>query len=257
MATIDRDAVINNPFYSLEMKQQMLAAADKEAMNGVMPTRPDFNNWIDSNGHLQSMYSLGPTQALPSYDQVTMDPTALNQIKEQAFNKDASAWAQLQNNQQRMDEQNKIDQLTKQTSSANAQGLAQLMSSGGAGSGSRERLAASNAKNAMFNRNALTRGGMSDRLNIGLADQGQKADLLKAIPGFEGQVADLKLKNNAFDADNQKFNIQMNTDRDKFNLTNALKGLEAQNNYNSNVYSEQMKAWAANKQADATANSGK
>jgi hypothetical protein len=268
------------------------------------PIRPDYLGYTNPDGTLKDPFKLGPHSVggnfsvdpnsfgidakgyvIPKFDEVTMDPAALNQIKEQAFNQGPSAWAQMLNLQQGRSQQDAYDMVANQGAGANAQAMGDLSRLGGLSSGAMERLATNTQKNNAFNQNAVLRQGMTDRGNIGLADQAQKTQLLQAIPGYERSVADLKLQNNAAATDVNKFNTLNQIDlskynttntvdlnkynqtmaadlakynntvaaqTDQFNIGNQLKDIEGKNAFGQGVYSDQMKAWAAQQQANAT-----
>lgn len=283
--------------------------ADQGLSPDGSPIRPDYLGYTNPDGTLKDPFKLAQHAVsgsfsvdpnaygintsgytIPKFDEVSMDPTALNQIKEQAFNQGPSAWAQMLNLQQGRSQQDAYDTVANQGAGANAQAQGDLSRLGGLSSGAMERLATNTQKNNAFNQNAVLRQGMTDRGNIGLADQAQKTQLLQSIPGYEQNVANLKLQNNAAATDVNKFNtlnqidlskyntankIDLNkynqnmaadlakynntvaAQTDQFNIGNQLQDTQGKNAFGQGVYSDQMKAWAANKQADATANSGK
>lgn len=269
---------------------------DGPRMNGVIiqpgatqpgqPGRPGYEGYTNPDGTLKDPFKLGPHQVsgdfsidasgyvIPKFDDVTMDPQALNQIKEQAFNQGPSAWAQMLNMQQGRNQQDAYDTVANQGAGQNAQAQASLSRLGGLSSGAMERLATSTQKNNAFGQNAVLRQGMGDRSNIGIADQANKSSMLMAIPGFQQNEANLKLQNNAAMTDINKFNTLNQIDlskynkstaadlakynntvaaqSDQFNVQNQIKDIEGKNAFGQGVYSDQMKAWAAQQQADAT-----
>jgi hypothetical protein len=237
--------------------EQMQKAYQEETAMRERPIEAAFMGSVDGSGNLLDKYKLGEIEKLKKYDEVKADSRGLNEIRERALGKGPTSWEQMMNNRQGMEQQNQLDKSSRAASTQNAMGVNQLMRMGGAGGGSMERMAAGAAKDAMFNRNAINRQGMSDRLNIGLQGQQERNDLLKTLPGLDNQVADLKMKNNQFENANNQFNISMAADRDKFNIGNTLKGVDAQNTQNQQSWQTKMKDWAANKQADATERSAK
>ncbi len=255
------------------------------------PIRPEYSGYTNPDGTLKSQYVLGKHTVdgdygldangygISAFDEVKTDPTALNRIKEQAFNDGPSAWAQMLNMQQGRSQQDAYDTVANQGAGANAQAQAQLSRLGGLSGGAMERLATNTQKNNAFNQNAVLRQGMTDRGNIGIADQKQKSEYLKSIPGLELGVANLKMQNNAAATDVNKFNSLNQIDlskynknmasdlakynntvaaqTDQYNIGNQLKEVEGKNAFGQGVYSDQMKAWAAEQQANATANAAK
>lgn len=285
----------NNSIYMQQAaeKQKELDEANKKLQQlQSQPTRPGYTGYTNPDGSLKDNFKVGQHSVdgsgfkldpngykINTFDDVTMDPTALNQIKEQAYNTGPSAWAQLLNNQQGIGQQTSLDTASRNASGANATALANLSRLGGLQGGAAERLATNSAKDTAFNQNAILRQGMTDRSNIGLADAAQKADLLKSIPGFQQNEANLKLQNQAAQTDVNKFNTGTQLDlgkyntnlqedlakynntmaaqTDQFNVGNSIKDSQGLNAYNQGTYSDQMKAWAANQQANATVEAGK
>lgn len=241
----------SGPNAGLSAQEIQQKYADETAARAT-PADAQFMGAVDSGGNLLDKYKLADSEKLKHYDEVKADSRGLDAIRERALNRGPSDWEQMMNTRQGMDQQNQLDKGARVASTQAAQGINSMMARGGAGGGSMERMAAGAAKDAMFNRNAVNRQGMSDRLGIGLAGQQEKSDLLKTLPGFDNQVAGLKMQNNQFENSQNQFNIQNQNDQNRFNITNALKGAEMQNTQNQNQYNQKMQAMAANKQADAT-----
>jgi hypothetical protein len=114
------------------------------------------------------------------------------------------------------EELNAMNKAAAQQASSQAQARSQLSMRGGLRGGAAERLAQGGARNQMMALQDTGKSAMLNRLNLGA--QGE----------------------------------QMKTDTEKYNLENMLKAMDATNAFNQNTYTDQMKAWAANKQAQAT-----
>jgi hypothetical protein len=134
---------------------------------------------------------------------------------------DANPWLKMQTDKQGIE--NKLQMNNAIQNQLSSQGAAEsaLAMRGGLSSGSRERLA---------------RSGMRD---LNLQKQGVYT---------QGNVNKLGLESDAFDK-NQAAN--------QFNIQTLLKDKEMQESSAQSKYQADMAAWAANKQADATANAGK
>ncbi len=249
----DQAAQLNDQINSLPPQLQQKyrdAIAKVPQAPDAKPNSPEYLGSTDANGQLQDKYKLG-TYKVNSFDQVNADPTGLNKIKEQAYNQGPSAWAQLMNQQQSTNQGTAMDASAKQNSGANAMAMSGLASRGGLSGGSAERLAMNSQKNNAFNQNSILRQGLTDKQNIGLQDQTQKASLLKSIPGMDMDVANLKMQNNAFQNNINQYNTSMQEKSDQYNSTAAMTDQQNKNSFNQNTYDQQMKDYAAGKQSDA------
>ena len=107
----------------------------------------------------------------------------------------------------------------------------------------------------------IRRAGATDRLNLGIADDQTKMQLLSQIPGldlgFANQRTDISKFNSSATLDADKFNTAQKNDLNKFNVGNTLEAMSKDNANKMGIYGEQMKGWAAGQQAVATAKSGK
>lgn len=179
-------------------------------------------------------------------NQIQMDPAALNAFKEQALRKGPSAWANLATNQQMAQEAGQRENAAKQASTQTAQAEDRLASSGGLSSGARERAATEGGKNYLNMSQDLGRQGNLNKLQIGINDESNRIQQLSQLPGMELQALNPAL---------QKAGMLENAN--VADLGAQIAGNSAQNQYNQNIYNQQMQAWGANQQANATANSGK
>lgn len=113
------------------------------------------------------------------------------------------------------------DKASSQAAGANTNALSQLASRGGLRGGSAQRLAMMSQRNVGQALQDVNMQGMQNRAQIGLQGEGMKRDT------------------------------------EKYNLGTKLGAMNSQNEYNANKYNQQMQAWAANKQAQATLAAGK
>jgi hypothetical protein len=126
---------------------------------------------------------LGDTQK--RLDAIQADPTAMNLLRQKATQQGPSAWANMQKQQQGLQEQNALDASAKSNAGAMQNAMGSIAMRGGLSSGASERAARAGAMNQALAAQGVRRAGMSDRLNIDMADEAQKNDLLKQMPGQE------------------------------------------------------------------------
>lgn len=149
-------------------------------------------------------------------------------MSSRATSTEASPWAQIARASLNTQTQGALDQADQQGAQSGANARDQMSQYGGLSEGARERIASTGARATALNKNAIERNATTNDQQIGMQDAQMKQGLM-------GQVATMQQADDA----------------------NALQGVGAKNTYNQNLYDQQMKAWAANKQADATAKSGK
>lgn len=132
-----------------------------------------------------------------------------------------SSWEKLMLERQGLAEGQARDSAASALSGRTQQAYSDLAMSGGLSKGARERIARQSTMDDLVQRNQMQRGFQDQRLGIGAQAQ------------------------------------QMNTEAKKFDVGNVLTQKRLEDAAKLGKYGEEMKAWAANKQADATAASGK
>jgi hypothetical protein len=229
---------------------------------GGMPTRPEFDSALNGKNRLGKDLLLNPDLVKAgnlNVKSLTPDQRALAEMKSRALSKGASPWLKLQLEKEGMDRSANIDDAVSGAAGAGAQARSAMLMSGGLSGGARERLARNTASNINMARQGVNRQSSENRLNLGLADEGQKLDLLKMLP-------DAELKQKSFQADLNKYNLDRTYDASKFNATNKLDAkkfnttatldqIAKQNAFKLGAHSEDMKGWAAGKTGKAIANS--
>lgn len=193
----------NSFFKKAEDKAAAAEAAAEEAKNqrqaqwdsfmGELNKGPQFNSLIDANTGL---------------------------LKDQYKMKGGSAWQDMQLAQQKVQQQQAIDDAMRASAASNAGAYNQLAMRGGLSSGARERIAAGSAQGANANRQNIFRQGELKRLGINTEAEG------------------------------------MNRQADAFNIKSALDEQNAQRANEQLKYSERMKALASGNTADAQNKSG-
>ncbi len=249
------------PAYALGKKMGQGSGSGKASMMMQMPGSPGMVQGTKSGGSPivegspdYPGYSAGydpATDALAgTYDQrlqgVQMDPRGLDAFRDQALRTGPSAWANLSRKDQRMQEQGARERGAKEMNSQFAQGADRLAATGGLSSGARERLAQSGQQNYLAMSQEAAHQGNANNLQIGINDEQNRISQLGQLPGMELAAIqpDLQKSEAWYNAANQ--------DR-----ANTIGENDKRTAFNMNLYNEQMKAWAADRQATATENSGK
>lgn len=195
-----------------------------------MPTTPGFSPIYNAS-----------TQALsPGYDQqVAANSQGFDAFRDQALRQGPSAWATTALQQQALESENQKEKGIESTAGANAAANDSLAAQGGMSSGARERVAEGGEKNMLDMNQNVSRQENLNNLQIGMNDNQNKMQELSQLPGME------QSRVNAWETTKQG------------DLSNQLAENKSLNDYNQNIYNQQMNAWAADKQAKATASSGK
>lgn len=232
-------------------------AAYNEGSPDGRPIRPELQNLLDKNGILNKQYLLGQDKDVTT-NKVALDRTSLNELqKEGMAAPGTSAWEQLMTQRQGLGEATARDKAVRGADTAKTSAYSDLATHGGLSTGSRERLTRGSNMDMATAKQDVARQGAMDRLGIGAQGEQNRLGILSALPGQqiaasgyesgeENRLASLGLANRDYSTGVQKTNIQ-----------NSLMQNAAQEAGKLGVYSDQMKAWAAGKTADAQANSGK
>lgn len=175
-----------------------------------------------------------------------LDMQGLGRFRSEALRSGPSAWAGMANAQQEAQGQQATDQAAQQAAGQTAQAQGNLAMRGGINSGARERLAASGAAGAMNAAQNIRQQTGNNKMQIGINDEQNRINQLGQLPGMDIGAHGAGLQDigawgqgRQFDVGNQ---VGEGDKRNLFNLQN---------------YHEQMGAWGAKKQADATQKSGK
>lgn len=238
MGPMDAFSTAGNPFgaaYNMQMDQQAdKRAARIEKADERLGPRPDIGNRSSllQNGQLQGGAYLDPNQYRGNNG-------ALNLLNQKATQQGNSPWLNMQLQKQGMEQQQALGHVGAQTNAATANARAGLAMRGGLSGGAAERLARGGATDMNAARQGIMQQGNQNRLNLGIQDETNKNQLLGQAVGA-----------------NQAQNAQ-NIGIGQFNAQNTLAENNANNAFDMNKYSEQMKAYGAGKSANAMANSGK
>lgn len=241
--------------------------ADLYKLDAYKIANPDLVKFNDLTQDLQG-----------NINQANLNKEALAELRSRGLSTGPSPWLSLQLEGQKRDEQNQVNNATAQLAGADAQARTQLAMRGGLMSGARERLARSGVMSSNATRQNIANAGASARLGLQTTDESNKLDILKALPGLEATAAgfdltkanslndvamkqqqtgiDTGFKNNQQTIDVSKYNADQSSAADKFNSQAALNELLQQRAFEANKYNEAMKAWGAEKTAQATGGGG-
>lgn len=226
----------------LDDLQYQIDIANKRA-EGVNPDgsaiAPEWRSLIDpETGKLRSLYQL---------ELQGLDPTqweGYSRMRQEALRAPGtkSAWAELQMQKQAAEEANARDAAARQASSGQSAALAQLAMRGGVGSGARTRVASQMAKDLLGQRQAVARQGIMSRLGISTEDEQARQRGLENLSRSEMDIG--------------KINKEIEGKVTGYNLQNLMKEIEGRRAWEQEQYKEKMRAWASEKQAQATESSG-
>lgn len=219
---------------------------NKAAGGTVKPYTTPSGNTVNGGASL-AQPAKSPYADMPTYDvfkgdglkdrfyqdkgQYNTGSAALNAIERRAFSQGPSAWANMANKGIDARTASAMDQAGRDASMASGSAWSQLAQQGGLDSGARERVATQGSLGRMNAMQAINRDANMGKLNVGMEDERQKLALMSSLPGMRMQQA-------GFQAGIDQSNI--NRDFGAF----------------TNKYNEGMKAWGANKTANAMNNGG-
>lgn len=255
--------------------------SDLQSMKAIEAYFPEFDSIRDAEGRLRNQYWINRPQDLEvqtmlnpreiDVNAFSADRRALNAMRDRALSEGNSPWANLQLQSQAIDEADARSRAGRAGAGALGTAQSSLAMRGGMASGARERMARAGAMDLAAQRQGIGQEAARRRLDIGIADDQQKMNLLSQIPGldlgFANQRAGLEQYNigNKFDADRMNvanvmqkdmFNRQMQFDVDRQNQAQQLADLANVNNMRLAKYNSQMGAIGGEEQARALAAGG-
>ncbi len=223
------------PYYSnvqVDPYQSSYVMNPNDPRYAGMPATPGFKDIYNAdtmsllNGYEQYM-----DQNSQGYDQfsdeATRDPGS------------QSAWATIAKQYQDASAADAREKGASEVAGQNAKAMSNLAAQGGLSSGARERTAEAGAKNFIDLSQDLTRQNNLNDMQIDMNDEQNRIKMLSELPGMEQNRA------NAWQSVRQG------------DLSNQISNNKALNDYSMGIFGKQMDAWAADKQATATENSGK
>ena len=240
----------NNAAAAAAANERELAAL-RERINS-QPKKPLFYSMADASNKLLPEYmSQSGEMLLPYAEQLAQDElTSLPKLQEYAYSTNRSPWAQLMFQRQALDEQSAREKAQNEGAQASASAWNQMAMRGGVSGGERERIGTSGALNTANNLATIGREGQAARIGIDTQEAQDRLNTLKTLPQFELQKAELLGKAKERDVN------QVNATNEA-NINKLIQNTQGRQAYDLGTYSEQMKAWAAEKTAQAQENSGK
>lgn len=231
---------IAKPIVGLNDKLWNMISPEQKAMAGGGEGDPIAKGYTDANGNYVSPIEAESGIRSPGYEGTRdkqgnlkagfkYDPyqgEMTQKLKAEATGTGPSPWAQMQLQNQGLEQQNARDQAVKSGQQALSMGNANMMRFGGQQNGARERMGAQSMRDIMGAQQDVSRQGIASRGAITAQDLQRKQDLTGQLAGQEGQA--------------QAANIgAMTTD-----VSNLAQ-------FNANKYAQQMQAYGAAKSADA------
>lgn len=201
------------------------------------PIRKDWQSLLDpKTGKLKDGYTMNISG---------LDPTqweGYSKYKQEALRSGPSAWATLQNQSQGVQEMAQKEQAARQSLSGMNQANSGLAMRGGLSAGARGLAARAGQRDLLNSRQNVARQGIINRLGISTTDETNRI----------GQLANLSSSEQSLG----QYNKTLEGKQSEFNINNLIQEQQGKRGYDDMTYQEQMKKWAAGRQADATARSG-
>lgn len=203
------------------------------------PNSPQYGQIYDPN----SMSMLPGVQ--DRLGAIKLNTQGLDAFRTGALRSGPSPWAMLTNKKLYAEEGDARERAKREALSAGAGARTDLAMHGGLSSGARERVARQGARDVLSASADVGRQGTLNRLTTGIQDETNRINQLSMLPGMENQV---------FQNDIQKEGMFENTQN--ADISRQIAENQSKNQFNQSTYSQQMAAWAAQKQADATEKAG-
>lgn len=216
---------------------------------------------LDENGNVRDQYKLGFDSIMPQVNQqmgnIDFSTEGLQALRQKALQQGPSPWLQLQQQQLGNQLSQSKDDASSQNASANANAMSQLARSGGLSSGASERTAKSGAQSLNQQQQQIARQGITSGLDLQIQDENNKNALLSALPGQEAQAfaPQFQMANANLGQLGKEQALQMQADQS--NIGTGLNELTQKRAFDLDQYQEKMKAWAADRTAQAQENAGK
>lgn len=239
---------------------------------------PMYESLIDpATGLLKSQYQLqkpGNVQMgsiLPELGNklsgINFDDSSINTLKGFANGSGDSPWSSAARATSDQQTKQGMDDAAKRGTAGTADAWSQLAATGGLDSGARERVAMNGTRNQYAGQQQVAQQGAQNQLGITQQNEANRFGTLNAMPGMEATKVQSQLatvnpwlqqatteqgRNVDLDINNRNFNssIDQNNIKGAQDEYHGAYGAQTQN------WQELMKAWAANQQAKATAESG-
>lgn len=203
-------------------------------------TRPNYSPTFDP----MNMQLAGEIEG--RLGKLQLDKRGLDRFREEALRRGPSSWSKLSTQKQFAEELAGRERAKQEARASQAQAEADLAMRGGLSSGARERLTSGGARNLLAMSQDVSRQGNINRMGIGIQDESNRLSSLQALPGMEIAALQPELQKEQMWEQTRQADIQR-----------IMAENERRNQWNMQLYQEQMKDRAAAQQANATMNSGK
>lgn len=203
------------------------------------PIRKEYSSIGDGKGSLNDAYTLHGAK------DINVNKEGIDAVRKMALRKGPSDWTNMMLEKQGIQAGANRDDLSSKLAGSRSQAMSDLAMRGGLSGGARERMAANSMRESNLARQSLSRNEALDKTNLLADDEKSRVNLLTQMPGLENEASKSDFANREY-----------STTVSKYNLDNVLKDKSAKDAWDSNTYNEQMKKWASDAQANATASSG-
>jgi hypothetical protein len=227
--------------YNKWMQDQNQAALEKQkteemAKQGLnadgSPIRKAFDTIANPDGTLGDKYTMNISGLDPS------KWAGYSKYQNEALRTGPSAWALLQNQTQDLNTMNNKEAAARQAQSGMNAGISNLASHGGVSNSARGLAARNSTRDMLMARQNAARSGDTNKLNIATTDEGNRVGQLANLTNMENQIG--------------QFNTTLAGKQQEYNINNMLQEQQGKRAYNDMTYTEQMKKWASDRQAQAT-----
>jgi len=216
------------------------------AAANARPVMPEYQNLLGPTGLLKEQFQIKKGADIKS----TLDTSALTKLRGEAIAAPGtSLWEKLQKGRQDIVSADARDKGVRGADAQRLSGMSQLASSGGLTNSARERLIRGAGSDLSSGKQEMARQDAAARLGIETTAEQNRINLLSAQPNQELGAAN-------YDTSLGLSNRDYATGIDTKNIGAALERTKLQDLGKFGNYQEQMRGWAAGKQADATASSG-
>lgn len=192
--------------------------------------------------------TVGPSM-MPGLEQrlagINLDKRGLDTMRGEALRTGPSRWADLMTAQQGQEEAGMRDDTRARSAGTLATARSSLAQRGGLSGGAGERLAMQGMRDTNAAQQDIGFQGANRRMQIGVQDESNRMDNLRALPGMENAALEPEFKKAGMWADLARFESDQ-----------GMRDNLAKNDYNLNRYNTRMGAWGAGQQARAIAGSG-
>jgi hypothetical protein len=182
----------------------------------------------------------------PGINAINLNTRGLDAYRNEALRTNPSRYAELATEKENLNETAARDRARGESAAKQADAASDLAMHGGLDSGARERLARGSNSDFLNMSQEIGKQAEGNRQQIAMNDEQNRISQLGALPGMEAQSLQPEFQKQ-----------QMLGQANQFDIGNAINEGNNKNAFTLGRYHEAMSAWGANKQAQATANSGK